>query len=59
LFFNSIGSVSLELRDLEGRRRSLQGDVSNYNQKIEDLKIELAKQQTELERLKISVEQVY
>ncbi|XP_059487728.1 exostosin-3 [Neocloeon triangulifer] len=51
------GSVSLELRDLEGRRHALQAEVGNYNQKIEDLKLELSKQQTELERLKISVEQ--
>jgi len=52
------GSVSLELRDLEGRRHALQAEVGAYNQKIDDLKTTLVKHQTDLERLKISVEQV-
>uniref|UniRef100_A0A8D8IVH2 glucuronosyl-galactosyl-proteoglycan 4-alpha-N-acetylglucosaminyltransferase n=1 Tax=Culex pipiens TaxID=7175 RepID=A0A8D8IVH2_CULPI len=51
------GTVSLELRDLEARRQKLQSDIGLYNQKIDELKQELARQQTELERLKISVEQ--
>ncbi|CAB3359251.1 Hypothetical predicted protein [Cloeon dipterum] len=51
------GSVSLELRELESKRNSLQVDVGRYHQNIEDLKLELAKQQTELERLKMSIEQ--
>ncbi|KAF4528806.1 hypothetical protein B566_EDAN017309 [Ephemera danica] len=50
-------SVSLELRDLEARRQRLQAEVSNYNQRIEELKTEMLRQQTDLERLKISVEQ--
>uniref|UniRef100_A0AAG5CYZ3 glucuronosyl-galactosyl-proteoglycan 4-alpha-N-acetylglucosaminyltransferase n=1 Tax=Anopheles atroparvus TaxID=41427 RepID=A0AAG5CYZ3_ANOAO len=51
------GTVSLELRDLESRRQKLQSDIGLYNQKIDELKQELARQQTELDRLKISVEQ--
>ncbi|XP_044730794.1 exostosin-3 [Chrysoperla carnea] len=50
-------SVSGELRDLESRRQRLQADVTAYTQKIEQLKQDLAHQQTDLERLKISVEQ--
>ncbi|XP_046392501.1 exostosin-3 [Ischnura elegans] len=51
------GSVSLELRDLEARRQRLQSEVVTYSQRIDELKGELLRQQTELERLKISVEQ--
>lgn len=47
----------MELRELESRRQKLQSDISQYNQKIEELKQELLREQTELERLKISVEQ--
>ncbi|XP_055839540.1 exostosin-3 [Episyrphus balteatus] len=50
-------TVSIELRELESRRQKLQSDIGKYNQKIEDLKQELLREQTELERLKISVEQ--
>ncbi|ALC42125.1 botv [Drosophila busckii] len=50
-------TVSVELRELESRRQKLQSDISQYNQKIEELKQELLREQTELERLKISVEQ--
>ncbi|XP_032596857.1 exostosin-3 [Drosophila grimshawi] len=50
-------TVSVELRELESRRQKLQSDISLYNQKIEELKQELLREQTELERLKISVEQ--
>lgn len=49
--------MSVELRELESRRQKLQSDISQYNQKIEELKQELLREQTELERLKISVEQ--
>lgn len=51
------GSVSTELRDLESRRQKLQADVTLYTHKIEQLKLDLAHQQTDLDRLKISVEQ--
>lgn len=47
----------MELRELESRRQKLQSEISQYNQKIEELKQELLREQTELERLKISVEQ--
>ncbi|KNC26170.1 Exostosin-3 [Lucilia cuprina] len=50
-------TVSIELRELEARRQKLQSDIGQYNQKIEELKQELMREQTELERLKISVEQ--
>ncbi|XP_017959865.1 exostosin-3 [Drosophila navojoa] len=50
-------TVSVELRELESRRQKLQSDISQYNQKLEELKQELLREQTELERLKISVEQ--
>lgn len=50
-------TVSTELRELEAKRQKLQSDISNYNSKIDDLKQELSRQQTELNRLKISVEQ--
>lgn len=50
-------SVSNELRDLEGKRQRLQRDVSSFSQKIDDLKQELLHQQTDLDRLKISVVQ--
>lgn len=42
---------------MESRRQKLQSDISRYTQKIDDLKQELQREQTELERLKISVEQ--
>lgn len=47
----------MELRELESRRQKLQTDIGLYNQKIDELKQELSRQQTELDRLKISVEQ--
>lgn len=50
-------TVALELRELEAKRQKLQADISSYNAKIDDLKQELLRQQTELNRLKISVEQ--
>lgn len=42
---------------MESRRQKLQTDIGLYNQKIDELKQELSRQQTELDRLKISVEQ--
>lgn len=42
---------------MESRRQKLQTDIGIYNQKIDELKQELMRQQTELDRLKISVEQ--
>jgi alpha-1,4-N-acetylglucosaminyltransferase EXTL3 len=50
-------TVSVELRELENRRQKLQSEIGLYNQKIDELKQELSRQQTELDRLKISVEQ--
>lgn len=50
-------TVSTELRDLEARRQKLQSDIGLYNQRIDELKQDLQRQQTELDRLKISVEQ--
>lgn len=50
-------TVSIELRELESRRQKLQSDIGMYNQRIDELKQELLRQQTELDRLKISVEQ--
>lgn len=50
-------TVSIELRELESRRQKLQTDISMYNQKIDEIKQDLMRQQTELDRLKISVGQ--
>lgn len=47
----------MELRELESRRQKIQSDISVYNQKIDELKQDMLRQQSELERLKISVEQ--
>lgn len=51
------GSVSSELRDMENKRQKLQLELQTYSKNIEQVKIELIHQQTELNRLKISVEQ--
>lgn len=51
------GSVSSELRDMESKRQKLQLELTSYTRHIEQLKQELLHQQTELNRLKISVEQ--
>lgn len=51
------GSVSTELRDLEAKRQRLQSDVVTFTHKIEQLKSELGRQQSELDRLKLSVQQ--
>ncbi|XP_073971807.1 exostosin like glycosyltransferase 3 [Rhodnius prolixus] len=51
------GSVSNELRDLEAKRQKLQSEVVTFTHKIEVLKTELNRQQTELNKLKLSVQQ--
>ncbi|KAF6206035.1 hypothetical protein GE061_017260 [Apolygus lucorum] len=51
------GSVSTELRDLEAKRQRLQSEVVSLNHRIEQLKTELGRQQIELNKLKLSVEQ--
>lgn len=51
------GSVLSELRDIESKRSRLLSDIQMYSKNIEELKQELAHQQTSLNRLKISVEQ--
>lgn len=51
------GSVSSELRDMESKRQKLQMELQSYARNIESLKSELTHQQTNLNRLKISVEQ--
>lgn len=50
-------SVSLELINIEARRQKIQMDIGLYTQRIDELKQELSHQQTELDRLKVSVEQ--
>lgn len=50
-------SVSSELRDMEAKRQKLQVELTSYSRHIEQLKLDLLHQQTELNRLKISVEQ--
>lgn len=57
-FLVLIGSVSNELRDLEAKRQKLQSEVVTFTHKIEVLKTELNRQQTELNKLKLSVQQV-
>lgn len=52
------GSVSSELRDLENKRQRLQAEVATHAHRIDQLKLDLLHQQTELDRLKLSVEQV-
>lgn len=52
------GSVSMELRDLEAKRGRLQQEVVSLNQKIDEMKGEMVHQQMELDRVKISVQQV-
>lgn len=56
-FYRIKGSVLTELRDMEYKRQKLQMEIQSYTRSIEQLKAELVHQQTELNRLKISVEQ--
>lgn len=51
------GSVSSELRDMESKRQKLQVELTSYSRHIEQLRQDLLHQQTELSRLKMSVEQ--
>lgn len=51
------GSVLSELRDMERKRQKLLAEIQSYTKNIDELKQELAHQQTNLNRLKISVEQ--
>lgn len=55
--FRIKGSVSSELREMEHKRQRLLSEIQLYTKNIEQLKSELAHQQTELTKLKISVEQ--
>lgn len=48
-----------ELRNIESKRQKLLSELALNQQKIEDSKAELVRQQTELEKLKISVKQVH
>lgn len=52
------GSVGMELRDLEAKRQRLQLEVASLNQRIDELKSESYHLQMDLERLKMSVQQV-
>lgn len=51
------GSVLSELRDIERKRQQYKSEIQSYLKQIEELKQELSHQQTNLNRLKISVEQ--
>lgn len=51
------GSVMSELRDMEFKRQKLLTETQSYMKSIEELKQELTHQQTNLNKLKISVEQ--
>ncbi|KAG5883053.1 hypothetical protein JTB14_010441 [Gonioctena quinquepunctata] len=51
------GSVLSELRDIEKKRQQYKQEIQSYLKNIEELKQELTHQQTNLNRLKISVEQ--
>lgn len=53
-----LDSVNNELRNIEGKRQKLLSELSLNHKKIEDAKIELIRQEAELEKLKISVKQV-
>lgn len=51
------GSVSAELRELESKRQKLQQELASQGARIDLVKQDHLRQQTELDRLKISVEQ--
>lgn len=51
------GSVLSELRDIERKRQQYKSEIQTYLKNIEELKQELSHQQTNLNRLKISVDQ--
>lgn len=48
----------MELRDIEAKRQKLHLEIAALNQRNEEVKSEISHQQMELERLKISVQQV-
>lgn len=50
-------SVNNELRDLEAKRQKLQAEIASFGQKIEDLKMETAHRQMDLERIQLSISQ--
>ena len=50
-------SVNNELRDLEAKRQKLQSEIASFGQKIEDLKMETAHKQNDLERIQLSINQ--
>jgi len=56
--FYFLDSVNNELRNIEGKRQKLLSELASNHKKIEDSKAELIRQETELEKLKISVKQV-
>ena len=51
-------SVRTELRLLEQRRAGMLGEIQSLSSKIEKLRMEESKESKELERLKVSIEQV-
>ncbi|CAG9859519.1 unnamed protein product [Phyllotreta striolata] len=51
------GSVLSELRDIEKKRQQYKSEIQSYMRQLDETKQELAHQQTNLNRLKISVEQ--
>ena len=51
-------SVSTELRDLEQKRNQLQNDIQSATARVTALRQEETRLNTELERLKMSVDQV-
>ncbi|KAF7284163.1 hypothetical protein GWI33_022414 [Rhynchophorus ferrugineus] len=51
------GSVLSELRHIEKKRQQSKQELQTFSKNIDDLKLEIAHQQTNLNRLKISVEQ--
>ena len=53
-----VASVSNELRDMESKRQKLLFEISSANKKIEELKNEILRKQTDLERVQISLQQV-
>ncbi|KAJ8956808.1 hypothetical protein NQ318_014222 [Aromia moschata] len=55
--FRIRGSVLSELRDIEKKRQQFKVEMQTYARNVEELKQELLHQQTNLDRLKISVAQ--
>jgi hypothetical protein len=55
--FRIKGSVQKELRSLEERRAEMQRQVAAFVRKIDELKIDATRKTTDLEKLRISIEQ--